>query len=1008
MDSMSGSACFRILGPLEAIVEGEAVVFDRPQHRDLLGLFLLQPNRLITVEQVIEAMWGPAPPKTATAQVHNMVSALRSALRRGPEATPIVRRRSGYVLPLPDEECIDSCRFERMTAAGHWRAALELWRGEPLADVQAPYAVSARPALREKRLLALEALFDDELEQGRHAAAVPELTAAVADNPLREGLVGQLMTALYRCGRQTEALRVFRETRARLAEEHGLDPGTALRELERLVLKASPDLDPPLRVKPEAPAPPAPFVGRQAALGRSREVLAKPQARLAIYGPPGVGKSVLALAIAEELRAGFPDGRLFFDLGGPGGGSSGRDLAGMLLRGLGVDGAAVPEPLPERLLLLSHLASERRLLLLLDNVSGEAQVREVLDAPWHAVLLTSRERLAALENAVHLRLPMLDDPATIELLAGIAPEQTAADPYGAQEIARLCAGLPLAARLAGAKLAAHPHWTATLLAERLADERQRLDELHLGDRAVRASIELSYAAQPPERQRALRALSVLGPAGEDPWLLAAALDITEEAAFDLCEQLVAAQLLETLGRPVTGYRMHDLIRAYARERFDAEEPAGAGAAIAAIAAETFLAIAVGAERSLGWQGVHPCGRFSDGYPIKLNQARRTLPDDGDPAGWLSEHRAGLVAVTARAHAEGLWAHAWGLARAAAPALEAGGHLEEWQEIAALGLDAAERAGEPGWAAAIHAGLGTLYHYREDFARSRESLERALTVWRGPSSRREAAYAELILAMTNRAMGEPGTAIVLESALDTGAAEGDVVLEVEALRCLAWVDRDAGLPEQACARLRRAADLLSKLDEESDRLRGYVLHDLGVMVNDLEDHPAAIAILEKALALFNRLGDRHWCGLTLHRLGEAAEAAGRRANAIERFLAAREVFRAMHDAKSEGRALLRLGCLHTASGEHERAEEFLDRAAAIHHRAGQTLDHAYVQVGLGELYEAQGDYARALEAFERAVRKLAASRGNRWEQRARAGVERISTRRIAPEWVLGEQPNAGYP
>ncbi|HET6211953.1 MAG TPA: NB-ARC domain-containing protein, partial [Micromonosporaceae bacterium] len=705
--------------------------------------------------------------------------------------------------------------------------------------------------------------------------------------------------------------------------------------------------------------------------------------------PPGVGKTALALVAAESLHTAYPDGQLYLDLGGLGTECTSRDLLGLLLRALGLPAGAVPDAERERLVLLRDLVGAQRLLVVLDDVAHEAQVRGALSLRWSAAILTSRARLAALENTEHVRLGMLDEPTAVRLLASVAADQVASEPAGAAEIARLCAGLPLAVRLAGAKLAARPHWTASMLAARLADERHRLDELRVGDRAVRASVEVSYATQPPRVQAAFRTLGFLGRIGIDPWLAAAALAVAEPDAVDLLEDLVAAQLLEAVGRPPVEYRMHDLLRVFARERFDSVDPPGHGNVVALRVAQAYLAVALRAEEALGNEGVHPCGRLS-GRPVPdgVVPDESRVPDGAaaDPASWMAVHRDGARSAIARAYAEGLFAHCWALARALTPVLEAGGQYDEWLDVARLGRDAARQAGQPGWVAPIDAGLGTVHHYRADFAESRAALDRALAVWTGSTDQRLAAYARLMLAMTIRATGGQDTAPLLHSALDVGVAERDAVLEVEALRCLAWVDRDTGRADREVGRLRRALARLG--DDGGDRLRGYVLHDLGVMRTDRGEYAAAVRELSTAFDAFQRLGDRHWTGLALYRRGEARQSAGYPAEAIEDLRQARLVFRGLHDQVTEAYVLCRLGSAHTELGRYRIAEDLLGAAAGMASRRGSSRDVAQVQVAVGELREAQGDLLAALVAYEEAGAELARGRHNRWQERADAGRDRV--------------------
>jgi tetratricopeptide (TPR) repeat protein len=526
------------------------------------------------------------------------------------------------------------------------------------------------------------------------------------------------------------------------------------------------------------------------------------------------------------------------------------------------------------------------------------------------------------------------------------------------------------------------------MAARLDDERRRLDELQVGDHAVRASFEISYTTLEPPAQRVFRALGYLGRTAIEPWLAAAALGIADADVIDPLEDLVTAQLLDVARSPAAEYRLHDLLRVFARERFDAQEPPGRATELVRRVAEAFLAVALRAEHALCHQGVHPCGRQDGGLPDEVAPDSSRLPREPDLIAWLSARRTAAQAAVAAVHEEGLWAHCWVLGRALIPALEVGGHYDDWLQVSRLAQDAAHRAGQPAWVAAIDAGLGTLHHYRGEWEQSRATLERALAIWENCGDAVGSAYAHLVLAMTIRAAGGSGTESLLHKALRTAAAVADPVLDVEALRCLAWVDRDHGRPDRAVRRLTQALRRMTDIRDSGHRLRGYVLHDLGVMQADRRQHDAATDTLRTALRIFQRARDSHWTGLTLFRLGETYHARGQLDEAVGQLHQARDVFVGLHDRLWEANVLVQLGDTHREMGQHELAEQFVTTSADLYRQMDQTLQHAHVQVVLGELREAQHDLAAAHAAFAEASQHLSGTRPSRWRERAKAGLARI--------------------
>jgi DNA-binding SARP family transcriptional activator len=633
---------FRILGPLEARRDNRVVSIPASRERAVLAALLLQANHVASADWLVERLWGTAPPRTARNTLHSLVHRLRHRLEPLPplgsprgRSRLLTTRQLGYSLTVEPGQ-LDLDDFEELfararaamsagraeVAATLLREALALWRGPPLNDVSAVgIHQSDVPRLQERFMEAVEARLEADLAAGRHAGIVGELRSLVAEHPLREQLSGQLMVALYLAGRQAEALARYAELREVLIADLGVEPGPQLQRLHRLILTHDPSLQPNLpaagaavapfpasaaaagyrppgvgvashRSDPGAPCQLLPdtsdFTGRRAISQHLRLVLTDASAArrgclagATIVGMPGVGKTAVAVHVAHSVRADFPDGQFFVDLRGmdacP---AAPEDVLAQLLRALGVPLDAVPDGTAARATLYRSTLAGRRALIVLDNAAEEAQVRPLLPPAGCAVLITGRRPLTTLPGLPAIRLDTFTAAEAVTLLRRIVPAARAPDgSAAAAEVARLCGHLPLALRIAGARLAGRPHWPVRRLADRLASEHRRLDELAIGDLAVRASLEPSYRALPLPVRRAFRLVSSISCPDFAVWFVAAALDQPASEAEDVMESLVDGQLADPVGLDVVGqprYRLHDLVRVFGRERLEREESAEHG------------------------------------------------------------------------------------------------------------------------------------------------------------------------------------------------------------------------------------------------------------------------------------------------------------------------------------------------------------------------------------------------------------------------------------------------
>ncbi|SDL31821.1 AfsR/SARP family transcriptional regulator [Streptomyces indicus] len=857
---------FQVLGPVR--MSPRTPTAAKP--RVVLATLLVKNNSVVSAHSLIDELWGTTPPRTASTTLQVYVSHLRKALagaEDGPGGGPLVTQPPGYVMRVAPDE-LDLLVFESLRSRG--RAAFDerdyarasrllgqslgLWRGPALSGIpHGPSLQSTAIRLDELRSETLEQRIGADLKLGRHRELIGELMALAHEFPMRESLHGLLMVALYRAGRQSDAVQAYHRVRRTLVDELGVEPDASLKRILARVLASDPALAwRPAESAPKTPAPadrsaPGPaapppadpppplwlpppladFTGRADELAHGAQLLTAASAPriLAISGRPGVGKTALAVQLARQVQ-GFAAGRILVHL---------RDAAGRaltaeaavaaLLRRLLPAGPAGPAVLPSDLGeltdLLQHATRSGALLLVLDDAVSEAQIRPLLTAvPDAAVVVTGHRPLAALEHARHLVLDALGQQEAESLLLATGGPRMAQDPAAVARIARLCGRLPLALRVAAGGTAVQPHWTAAGLARRLADERTRLSALCLGDLDVRSSLLTAYHEVSEAGRRAFRRLGLAPLPDFPPWAAQSLLGTSPKATEELLYALVRAQLLDVRQESPAAdgavrYTYHTLLRSLALDMLDEVDGEDTVTETVGRLGRAYLLRARAADARLT-PGRDRLAGMLETAPADLPEGDRAV---ATPLRWFKEESAGLLEMVRRLHRAGLWDLTCALASATSGYYEACGVWEDWRAGHELAVDAARRAGDALAEATLLRSLGDLAWQRRDAARAVDCHRHAARLFALSDDGVGAARCATGEADVLLEQGEFQRADALyRRALDLARVEGDTRGCAEAERGLALTALLAGRPADCLAALAACASAASALGDA--RWHGY--------------------------------------------------------------------------------------------------------------------------------------------------------------------------------------------
>ncbi len=932
---------YSALGPLTAWRADRKIELGWAKQQAVLGVMLLELNRPVPLGKIVDGVWGERVPRDARNAVQTYVSRLRRVLRVPQSPEPLVFTEGGYLLH-GDPADLDLVVFDRQLDAAHARyrdhnltagaehveAALGLWRGEPFSGLGGPLLDVERRRLHERHLSALELHARIRLDQGRATESVAELTSLVAANPLQERLSALLMLALYRAGGRAAALDVFHTTRRRLADELGVDPGDEIRALHERILRGDAGLAAPA-VRPRGrntlPRDVGDFTGREPELARLLDTAANPTAVWAVDGPPGVGKSALAVHAAYRLATRYPDAQLYVDLRGHVAGHAPVDPStalDTLLRALGVPGERIPADLDARAGLWRAELAERAALVVLDDAVDADQVRHLLPGTAKSLtLVTSRRRLMDLAASRTLSLDVLSESQAVELFTRIVDDaRPAGDPESVSEAVGLCGHLPLAIRLAAARLGTRPAWTVAHLTGRL--RRDRLDRLD----GVTAAFTLSYENLTVEQRRLFRLLGLHPGPDFDAPAAAALAERDTDTAERLLENLVDVHLI---GQPQAGrYRFHDLVRDFARDavrRNKAEADRHAAAR-----------------------------RLADHYTRAAQTAMHSLaPREQDPAdydralAWLDAERANLLVATQP--------------RAIAPVLHRYLHLRS-HVADALTLDT--------WAlAAVHdraeeglawQRLGADHHRLGHGDQARGCQERARDIFTDLGDRDRVADTLRELGALHGLSGLHGAAVAANrEALAIVRELGNRVGEVEALTNIGVAFRRMGRHEEALRHLEEALALARSIGHRVGE--GTALGELAWTEQYLGRHEEALDDHRRALAMARRNGHRAAEAHASVGIGEVHLCQGEYAEALDHLTRALEVARSNACRSGEADALLALGETHLRRNRPDEAVARFEQALTIARDTGGGFLVARALVGLGNAQPAaaRGYWERAL-------------------------------------------------
>ena len=913
--------------------DGSALNLGSVQQRVVLAVLLLHANRPVGKQHLITAVWGDDIPTYAVNLVQRHASGLRRALLLDDaDSVRLEWVESGYVLTVPDRE-LDLAVFDaelrhaqaarsrgdpQAAAEALW-AASRLWKGPVCDGLSSPWLDAERDRLAERYLNAVEERIDLDLTLGADSDVITELRQLIAEHPLRERLRGLLMLALYRAGRQADALEVYQRAHRYLADELGIEPDSALQTLNRRILRG----DPALAVAARAPRSVAvarpshapaqlphalpDFVGRNAEIDRLTALLPDDGEQgagtvpiVALAGTAGVGKTSLAVAWAHRIRNRYPDGQLYVNLRGFEPGGSPLEPVKALrsfLDALAVPMDQVPAGQDEQAALYRSVLADRRVLIVLDNARDSAQVRPLLPgSPGSLVVVTSRDRLVglvAVDGARPVTVNLLSEGEAHELLVRrLGRDRVTAEPSAVDDILALCARLPLALSVVSARAATNPRFTLAALAGELREARGNLDVFDGGDPTtdVRAVFACSYDGLSRPAARLFRLLGVH--AGPDISTLAAAnlAALPRALTRSLLAELARAHLITE--RSPGRFTLHDLLRAYARELVDRHDGHADRQAAMRRVLDYYLHTAdVAGRLVLPYRDdpvlPAPVADVADGVRPD------GLADHHQAMAWLIEEESTLLAAQRQAAREGLDRHVWHLVWALARYQYCRGLWHEAATASREGLLAAQRLGDMRGQAVSHGCLAYAYVHLRRYDEAEHHMRQALDIHTELGDRNAMAYSHRSIALAldqqqryREALPHAYEALRLFE--QTGHATG----EARSLNAVGW----------------------------------FRLH--------LGDHEQAIEYCLRALEIQDKLGDRFAAADTLDSLGGAYHQLGRFEEAADHYRQAIDRFRETGDLFNEALSLVGLGRARLAVGDTDPARNAWELAAGIFERLGR--------------------------------------------------------------------------
>ena len=886
---------FRVLGPVSVLIDEEPIPLD-PRQQALLGVLLIEPNRLVSRDQLLERVWGEARSVNA---MHTQLTLLRRALAPIPDVT--INWQGGYRLTI-DETTIDLHRFRdlvdqaRAGSVELWDEALALWRGEPFTGLTTPWLARRRTALLAEHYAAMLDRTDVLLSFGRNEAVLPTLIAQAQDHPLDERVAGQLMLALHGAGRTSEALEHYARLQERLINELGADPGLPLRDVHQRLLTGQSTPNPPARsrspIPRQLPAAPGSFTGRTRELGALTRILDTAAERggtlviSATSGTGGIGKTWLSLYWAHQFHDRFPDGQLFVDLRGFSPEARPMDPATAIRRfldALGVDPANIPASVDAQAAMWRTLATDKRLLVLLDNAASTEQVVPLLPGGSSStVLVNSRDHLTGLitgHGAQPVSVDILSDSEARDLLGTrLGPERLAAEPDAVDELLAHCGGFPLALSIVAGQALNHPDFPLAAIATELSENR--LAALDDGDPAASlpSVLSWSYAALTDEQARAFGLLGVVPGADIDLTAAANLFDRSAPETRSLMRSLARASLVrqDQPGR----YGMHDLVRAYAREQSgpDADD----------------------ALRRLVDFYLHTA--HAGDALIKPSRARITLPAaaaGARPGGfdrideamrWFTEELHNLTALHQDLAARGWHEPTWQLAWTMSIYCERTGRLVEdvdsWRMSMKSVLALADHAVEARARQHLGDALARVERYEEGLA----ELTEAIRIAADTGDLVTESFAERGVARLYDLQGNWQEVLQRsDRCLEMWEKIGNPVWIAIGLSNVGWVAAHVGNYEYARSSCERAAQMMRQYQPDDRSSVGHMIDSLGYIAYQMGRYEEAIDYYEQSRAEYAISGDIYFDADALDMLGATYRALGQLDKARECWQQAWQIF-----------------------------------------------------------------------------------------------------------------------